>query len=637
MSHIDETSVARTPLPEFAPEASPSPRFSACELFRGLVVAPEERPDMLQPAFEFALGALAAVSFPAATPERGALGEHALDDLIAWATDDASRRVPEEVSPARAAWIAREFAPLGLTDGAWLVGSVMANAIESEVGMSLLAQLMLRFGDPGLTDSHARRYEALLRSLGSSPDGLLEGWDEQAACLEVSYRHALLGLSLGRFPTALGLEMLGLNLWMSAVGPCPLLARLLVPLSRREACVRYFRDTDREPLRRLARRGLKHALDGADAERALERIRRGFLAAHAGYSSWAQAMCEHGEQVGRRSDTSAVAEGASTCAPPEAAARLQQFALDRYATLPNPALYHRFANADCYPAVSSFGQLFVTRALQRLSDALDTDERLSSMTPPPYSERLVAEMVAANHDKNVATRSKPNAATAPGSGEAAPSQAPEEDDDKYIGALFDGCWLQGFADLRRTGFEEYGWLFRIYASEHGDGDLSWNHSRIFNLAFAERGLEVTWPKTDERLYQLFDVAVGSVAKLAIALHTRHFMPEILGMNLGIEASGVGGSFIDTWKSAEGKGRKWQALAARLHNSIDNYADGHTKWSLSAVQSFMRRVKDAAPDELQPTWHRLWRLWRVQEILAHGSQAERDALAEHLDLRSLVPA
>ena len=43
-----------------------------------------------------------------------------------------------------------------------------------------------------------------------------------------------------------------------------------------------------------------------------------------------------------------------------------------------------------------------------------------------------------------------------------------------IAIAFDGVWLQGFADVHRSDREEYGWLFRIYASEQGDGSMDWN-------------------------------------------------------------------------------------------------------------------------------------------------------------------
>ncbi|HTV23274.1 MAG TPA: hypothetical protein VMG12_31515, partial [Polyangiaceae bacterium] len=77
-------------------------------------------------------------------------------------------------------------------------------------------------------------------------------------------------------------------------------------------------------------------------------------------------------------------------------------------------------------------------------------------------------------------------------------------------------------------------------------------------------------------------------------------------------------------------------AARLHNSIDNYADGHTKWSLAAVQAFLRRVKSGTPEAVERQWVRVWRLWRCQDILTHGTDAERAALAEHFGAISLSP-
>jgi len=307
---------------------------------------------------------------------------------------------------------------------------------------------------------------------------------------------------------------------------------------------------------------------------------------------------------------------------PESFAR---FAEARFAEASNNELYYYFANSDLFPAIYVFGGEFVAGVLDKLSDALDHDPRLNSGTPPPYSERVLAEMLAEQHEKNVRGR-KP----------AAPSDAPDYSPAENIGAIFDGCWLQGFMDLRRADFEEYGWLFRIYASEHGDGEMAQYHSRIFRREFFPHGPDVMLPKTDRRLYELFEVAIGSVATFAIGLNTRRFMPEILGLNLGIEASGVGGEYLERWKRAEGRGLSWEALAARLHNSIDNYADGHTKWSLSAVQSFLRRVKDGSPAEVPAQWRRIWRLWRLQDLLTHGSEAEQAALSEHINLKSLAP-
>jgi hypothetical protein len=108
--------------------------------------------------------------------------------------------------------------------------------------------------------------------------------------------------------------------------------------------------------------------------------------------------------------------------------------------------------------------------------------------------------------------------------------------------------------------------------------------------------------------------------------------------LGIEATGVGGGFLDAWKKTlDENGNKWDVLTYRLHNSIDNYVTGHTKWSLAAVQSFMARVRDSAPAAVEAQWQRIWRLWRVQEIFEHGADEELQALSDALEFKMSVLA
>ncbi len=729
------------PLPEFG--ATVAHRATPCtprELFCALYVDLEENVHFIEPAFDFVVSVLASVELPPLTGD----ATSACKELVQWAQ---GALVPFEGPPLSTSWpvrVVRELAPLGLSDGAWLRGFSLANAVETDVGMLALKQLMTRFGDPGSSEAYVQRYTALLKSLGIPPDSISRWeWDEAQPCADVSYEHALLGLCLGLFPTTLGLEALGYNLWMATIGPCPLLGRLADRLRKRGACLRYLDLHDRQTMSDLAWRAVEQALSEAaaqpasDAEgshpgvspvTALRRIARGFAAAQRSHQRWESAMlgrnvpfsprdfvlegirrkarfaAEHHRDVrlakrnvgemllaggeaheelldrmaasnlirrGSPSQSTFLTHSLSIDGPmfdaftpaekvdleewivalgspdgdkrareplvellgrytaPQEPESLEAFALERYAEASNNELYYHFANSDLFPAVSIFGRHFVGGILDRLSEALDRDERLNSITPPPYSERLVAELVAEQHEKNVRSRqtAKPKPVVQDG---------PDYKAAENIGAIFDGCWLQGFVDLRRADFEEYGWLFRIYASEHGDGEMAYNHSRIFRREFFSLGPDVMLPKTDRRLYDLFEVAIGSVATFGIAMNTRRFMPEILGLNLGIEASGVGGEYLERWKRAEGKGLTWEALAARLHNSIDNYADGHTKWSLSAVQSFMRRVKDGSPSQMSAQWHRIWRLWRLQDLLTHGSDGERAALAERINLTSLAP-
>ena len=51
---------------------------------------------------------------------------------------------------------------------------------------------------------------------------------------------------------------------------------------------------------------------------------------------------------------------------------------------------------------------------------------------------------------------------------------------------------------------------------------------------------------------------------------------------------------------------------------------------------MRRVQEVAPADVENQWRRIWRPWRCQDILTHGTEAERAALGELLDVTSLAP-
>jgi hypothetical protein len=481
---------------------------------------------------------------------------------------------------------------------------------------------------------------------------------EDTAPSPLAYEHALLGLCIGLFPTTFAAETLGYNLWQAAVGPCPLLEALAPALRARGAALRYLELYERGELERLALAAIDRARrehgEAIDA-----RIVRGFVAAHDSHARWARALLA----VAHTPDAPLAAALAGRYAAAQDPHSLTEFALERYGALSHTELYYCCANSDLHPAIHVFGRVFVSEVFSQLEQAMASDARLNSQHPPPYSERSVAEIVAAQHEKNVRSRrsvsrgsgadpraagsefrrgptpaSAERCARGPDPARSEPEASGDEvnEDVPSIIQVFDGSWLQGFADVERADFEEYGWLFRIYASEHGDGDWDYNHCQIFRRAFAQLGPDVMLPKTDRRLYDLFDIGVAAVTTLAVALNTRRFMPEILGINLGIEATGVGGSYMDQWKNARGPGARWRALAWRLHNSIDNYADGHTRWSLSAVQSFMRRVKDATPSAVEREWQKIWRLWRCQDILTHGSDTEQAALAEHLSLESLAP-
>src|SRR5947199_7473440 len=261
-------------------------RCTPQDLFRRLLNS-EENVHYFEPAFKFVAAALESATLPPL--EAGApLGY--INALIEWAAADLS--TPPAIEAYASSWpprIAREFAPAGLTDGAWLQGIVRANHVENEVGMAAIKQLMIRFGDPGSGESYAQRYGALLRSLGVPPAGISRWELEDASpCAEISYEHALLGLVLGLFPGSFRSETIGFNLWMAVLGPCPLLARLADELRSQKANLQYLDMYEHEALRDSAIEAAVRLLAEDDGERA--RMARGFAAAHGSYGMWEEAM-----------------------------------------------------------------------------------------------------------------------------------------------------------------------------------------------------------------------------------------------------------------------------------------------------------------------------------------------------------
>ncbi|MET0414055.1 MAG: hypothetical protein ABW217_22285, partial [Polyangiaceae bacterium] len=244
-------------LPEFGDVARRAEPVTPRELFCALHVEPEEHVHFVLPAFELVRAALMR-SDPPPCESREARG--LIDALLGWARSSLAAAAPEPLATSWPARVVRELAPVGLSDGAWLRGFALNNQIETELGMIALKQLMIRFGDPGSEEAYAQRYTALLKSLGVPPDSITRWeWSEAQPCADISYEHGLLGLCLGLFPSTFGLETLGFNLWMTAIGPCPLLEGLAGHLRARNASLRYLDRHDRARMNELAERAIEQA------------------------------------------------------------------------------------------------------------------------------------------------------------------------------------------------------------------------------------------------------------------------------------------------------------------------------------------------------------------------------------------
>lgn len=280
----------------------------------------------------------------------------------------------------------------------------------------------------------------------------------------------------------------------------------------------------------------------------------------------------------------------------------------------------RFVNADRYPLFRIYAKRYAESVLAQIDKVFATEPLFAEEKPPTYTESAVAQLVWKHHERNLRWRTQ--------SQEQLEALWQQMFRTEPMMLPLDGCWLQGFVDVYRSGLEEYGWLFRIYASEQGDGQIDWNHNRIYRLCFTEDDPKFHAPTTSLELFAAYrdHFLSGVLLKTAMSLHTSYFLPELLGLNLANEASGVGGTYLYYAHRYAEADSPYRSLDFKLHNSIDNYVSGHTKWSLSAVQAFMNRVRAVAPSLVDAQWRRIWRFLRLGQVFDHGSPAEQRAFA-----------
>lgn len=165
--------------------------------------------------------------------------------------------------------------------------------------------------------------------------------------------------------------------------------------------------------------------------------------------------------------------------------------------------------------------------------------------------------------------------------------------------LIDGAWLQGFTDVSiastRVGFP----LFNTYWDELGNGEYEINHPKIYRDVLRAMGIEL--PPTgsrafafDERLHEKsFRLPVYwlCLGKLPVT-----FRPEILGMNLAMELSGVGGSYRTARRFLKHYG--FPTVFVNIHNTIDNVSTGHSAWAADAIDAYMQTASDYADPEVE---------------------------------------
>lgn len=185
--------------------------------------------------------------------------------------------------------------------------------------------------------------------------------------------------------------------------------------------------------------------------------------------------------------------------------------------------------------------------------------------------------------------------------------------------LIDGCWLQRIEQLVPDSPEVARNLRAIYSDELGAGVIEQNHPRVYRRLLENLGIELPPVASAEFAHHAgfldasFDLPVFM---LAISLSPHRFLPELLGLNLAIELSGLGAGYsrvaweLDYWGI--------DSRIVRLHQSIDNLAGGHAALARDCVRLHLEQVRALGGEPaVQQHWLRVWTGYRSLEMTSRS--------------------
>ncbi|MBB1253722.1 iron-containing redox enzyme family protein [Streptomyces alkaliterrae] len=256
--------------------------------------------------------------------------------------------------------------------------------------------------------------------------------------------------------------------------------------------------------------------------------------------------------------------------------------------------YWRLQGRTTSPAVHRWAREYVHGWLARSRHGIGRD---GTTLPEHWPAEGLRPWLAAEHDRHGEEFERGNATEVPTREELVDSTvqlAPL--------TLIDGSWLQGFTDYTEASSEIGFSLFETYWDELGNGEPRLNHPLIYREVLAEMSVEL--PPTASREFARWSgFRDGSfelpVYWLAIGRFPRTFLPEVLGLNLAMELSGVGGSYRRARIALREHG--FSTRFVDIHNTIDNVSSGHSAWAADAVDTYLSTVPAS---HLAQVWHRV---------------------------------
>ena len=173
--------------------------------------------------------------------------------------------------------------------------------------------------------------------------------------------------------------------------------------------------------------------------------------------------------------------------------------------------------------------------------------------------------------------------------------------------LSDGAWLSGTPTAAEKMTPARRHLVKIYADELGDGGAEWNHPNVYRRLLASQ--ELTLPDFSTEAFAHHPALIESAFTLptyllAMGLLNDRYQPEILGLNLAIELSGLGASYMRAIDILRFHGM--DPTIVELHLSIDNPACGHAARAQEAIILLLDEVGQSTGwPEVQRVWERIW--------------------------------
>ncbi|MGH8584177.1 MAG: iron-containing redox enzyme family protein [Gammaproteobacteria bacterium] len=275
-------------------------------------------------------------------------------------------------------------------------------------------------------------------------------------------------------------------------------------------------------------------------------------------------------------------------------------------------LFHGLLNWDRYPEVLPAARTRVERCLAKTRSALARPWLAGLLRPFEYSATAFESRVLAIYERAVS-------GYRPLQGEPRLTQA------QYLWILtalaplilVDGCWLRGIDRLILPHPRITELLWPIYRDEIGAGDAERSHAGIFRRLLEQHGIIL--PPVDTYAFasdpRCADAAFAlPVFFLGVSEHNRDYLPELLGLNLAIELSGLGAFYIRTAEELAYRGL--DPAIVKVHISSDNLASGHAALAKAAIITYLDEVRSRYGEaEMQSHWRRVWCGYMALQVLA----------------------